>query len=1023
MFGRLARFAVERRWLVLAAVVIFTFFGVQSFRQLPIEAFPDVTDPMVEVVGLYPGQSAEEVERRVTLELERVLAGTPRLADLRSVSVFGLSLITLTFEEGTPDFQLRTLVAERLRDASLPDTAEAVMGPQATPVGQIFRYTLRGARSLRELRAIQDFVVERRLRSVPGVADVVTFGGFQRQYQVRIDPARLAATGVTASEVYEVVARANANAGGGYVGVGSQEFVVRGLGSVQTPAELGEAVVRSVGGVPIRVKDVADLVEGSTPRRGSVGRGREAEVVEGIVLLRRGENPSVVLEALSARVAQINHEVLPRGVEISTFYDRRALVDATLRTVATNMAEGVLLLIVVLYLFLRTVRGVLIIAMVIPLSLLTAFVGLRAMGLPANLISLGAIDFGIIVDGAVIVLEATLHMLHKPRAPGATKASIVEAATASVARPVTFAMLIIVAALAPIFSLERTEGKIFAPMAFTYAFALLGALVCATLVVPAMEAIALPEHLHDEDPRWFVMLRGVYAWALGRVLRLRVGVLLAATALLLATIPYVRGIGNEFLPELNEGGLYITATFPSSISLDETVRQVALIRARALRVPEVTDVLSHVGRPESATQAEGPNNAEFFIPLMSERAWRRGVTRRSIEESLRASLREIPGVQYNFSQPITDRVFETISGIIGQVVVKVHGEDLNAMMRVAEQVRGNLGHVQGVTDLAIYMAGDSPQLQITLDRPALARRGLSVGDVQRAIEIALGGAVATEVWQGERRFDVALRLPESVRASADALGRLVVGDAEHRATLGEVARIEFSRGRAAIWREDFSRFVAIKFNVRGRDLGSTVAAGQRAMRALSLPDGVWLTWGGEFQNQRRAMRRLSLSLPFALLAIVGILYVNFRRWRPTLSIVAFLPFAVLGGVAGLRLMGENFSVSSAVGCIALLGQVVLGGVLVCTRIDEARDRGDADAAVSGALEAFRPVLLTTSLALLGLVPAALSHAMGSETQRPFAIAIIAGLLAGIPAVLLLLPAAYAPTRRTDDKLAPAPGAA
>ena len=1012
MFKAIARFAVRRWPFVVACTVIFAIVGIQAFRSLPIEAFPDVTNPMVEVVGVYPGQAAEEVEKKVTLELERVVAGTPRLADIRSVSVFGLCLMTLTFEEGTPDFEMRTLVAERLRDAELPASAETILGPQATPVGQIYRYTLRGDKPLRELRALQDFVVERRLRAVPGVAEVVTFGGFERQYQVRIDPARLAATGISVQEVYGALEKTNANAGGGYVGIGSQEFVVRGVGALRSPADIGLAVVREVGGVPVLVQDIATVVEGSTPRRGSVGRGHEDEVVEGIVLLRRGQNPSVVLEALKERIEQLNRDVLPRGVTIDTFYDRTSLVDATLGTVKRNMAEGALLVVAVVYLFLRTLRGALLIFLVIPLSLLAAFVGLKLMGLPANLISLGAIDFGIIVDGAVIVLETTLHLLHGPRAPGEDKRSVIERATGSVAKPVIFSMLIIIAALAPIFSLERVEGRIFAPMAYTYAFALLGALACAAFVVPALETIALPEHGAAEDARWLQWLRRSYLRLLARAARMRVVVLAASGAAVVGGAAYASGIGTEFLPELNEGGFYITSTFPSTISLDETRSQVRRIREKILRVPEAVDVLSHIGRPEAATQAEGPNNAEFFVPLRPEAEWRPGSTRRTLEAELRQSLRAIPGVQYNFSQPITDRVFETISGIIGQVVVKVHGEDLKGSTELAEKIREKLGQVQGVTDLAIYMAGDNPQLRIDINRDAIARRGLAIDDVQSTIAVALGGAVATEVWEGERRHGVALRLPDAVRADPSALGRLVVGEAENRATLGEVAKIELGTGRSAVWREDFSRFVAVKFNVRGRDLGSVVEDGQRAVATLgALPEGTYVSWGGEFQNQRRAMRRLGVALPLAVLAILAILYANFRRFRPTLMILAFLPLALVGAVAGLRLMGENFSVSSAVGCIALLGQLVLAGVLICSRIDEIAETNPHGAMLEGAEIAFRPVVLTTSLALLGLLPAALSHAMGSETQRPFAIAIIAGLLAGIPAILFVLPVAYAARRR------------
>ncbi len=1010
MFERLAGFAVRQWALVLVFFLGVVAAGWQSFRGLPIEAFPDVTDPQVEIVGLYPGQSAEEVEKRVTIELERVLSGTPHLIGLRSVSVFGLSLLTLTFEEHTSDFELRTLVAERLRDANLPESASTAMGPQATPVGQIYRYTLKGPRNLRELRAINEFVIEKRLRAVPGVADVWSFGGFQRQYQVRIDPARLAASGVSLKQVHDAVAQSNGNAGGGYVALGSQEFVVRGIGAVASPTDIGLAVVEEVNGIPIRVRDVADITEGSTPRRGSVGRGHQDDVVEGIVMLRRGENPSEVLNGLRARIAQINGEVLPKDVKIDTFYDRTELVDATLGTVMRNMVEGILLVVFILYLFLRTVRGVLIVAVVIPVSLMVAFIGLRLMGLPANLISLGAIDFGILVDGAVIVVEATLHSLEHRRAQD-SKASIIEKAAGAVARPVTFAMIVIIAALAPIFSLERTEGRIFAPMAYTYAFALLGALASGTLLVPALERIILPEQAPKGDARWLAALKRAYLRLFGLLAKRRPAVFAAALVALAASVLYAKSIGNEFLPELNEGGFYITTTFPSTISLEETKIHTRDMRERILRTPEVVDVLSHIGRPEAATQAEGSFNAELLVPLADESKWRVGYDRPKIEAELRASLATIPGAQHNFSQPITDRVFETISGIIGQVVVKIHGEDLERMTALAEDLMTHLSKVPGVADLALYQAGDIPQLRADLDREAIARRGLAVTDVQETISVALGGAVATQVWEGERRFDVALRLPEGFRSNVDLLGTLPVGDPDRKVTLAEVAKVSYARGRTSIWREDFARFVAVKFNVRGRDLGSTVRAAKQSVTAVPVPEGTYFTWGGEFQNQERALKRLAIALPLALLAIAAVLYANFRRLRPMLMILGVLPFAIVGAVTGLRAMGENFSVSSAVGCIAVIGQIVLAGVIVCGRIDERAAEGSKSPAEEGLAVAFRPVLATTSLALLGLVPAALSHAMGSETQRPFAIAIIAGLIAATPVVLLLLPLAYAGPRR------------
>lgn len=1023
MFEKMTSLAVHKWPAVLALSVLFCVFGWTRFQSLPIEAFPDVTDPMVEVVGVFPGQAAEEVERRVTLELERALAGTPKLRDLRSVSVFGLALLTLTFEDGITDFERRALVAERLRDISLPAGAEAVMGPQATPVGQIYRYTMNGPRSLKELRALQDFVVERRLRSVPGVADVVTFGGYERQYQIRIDPMRLAATGVSLREVHEAISHANENAGGGYVEVGSQELVVRGLGAIVDPDDLGLAVVRSEGGVPVRVRDVADIVEGSTPRRGAVGRGRNDEVVEGIVLLRRGENPSVVLEALHERIDLLNREILPNDVHIDTFYDRTTLVNATLATVGKNMIEGALLVLALVYLFLRTARAMVIVAVVIPVSMLTAFVGLSAMGLPANLISLGAIDFGILVDGAIIVIESTLHQMDRASVPGESRADLVKRSAAMVAKPVVFSMLIIIVALGPIFALERVEGRIFAPMAFTYVFALLGALASAVFVVPALEAVLMRGTVNTSEPRWLHFLGGLYTRLLTALRPWRKAVIAGFTACVLSLGWFASGIGTEFLPELNEGGFYVTAVFPSAIALDETRLRVRDIRAKILETPEVRDVLSHVGRPESATQAEGPNNAELFVVLAPEKEWRPGRRRTDLEAELRRRLEEIPGVQYNFSQPITDRVFETISGVVGQVVVKVRGSDLPEMTRVAEQVRGRLARIDGITDLSLYQAGTIPSLRIDLDRDALARRGLTVEEVQHVIRIALGGEVATEVWQDERRFAVALRLPDEVRESAEALSRLVI-DPQSGVTLGEIAHIDIGSGRAAIWRQDLTRFVAVKFNVRGRDLGSTVDEARKSVAALTLPQGTYATWSGEFQNQDRALHRLGLTLPIAMILVVGILFLNFKRWRPTLIIIGFLPVAIAGAVGGLRLLGENFSVSSAVGCIALLGQVVLAGVTLCGRIDAAREHGATDPLVEGARDAFRPVLLTTALALLGLLPAALSHAMGSETQRPFAIAIVAGLFIVTPALLLLLPLLYTtPHETTPHEPSPQPSLA
>lgn len=1016
MFARLVSWSAQRWKFVLLLTGVFVAIAFHAFRQLPIEAYPDVTDPMVEVVTLLPGQSAEETERQVSLELERVLAGAPHLTNIRTVSVFGLSVVTLRFDDSSTDRANRLHVAERLREAELPEGVEALLGPQATPVGQIYRYTLSGARSLRDLRSLQDWVIERRLRAVPGVADVVTFGGVERQYAVRIDPVRLANAEITVGDVYDAIERSNQNAGGGYVGIGNQEFVVRGVGVLRRPSDIGEALVAQRDGVPIRVKDVASVFESSVPRRGAVGRNDLDDVVEGIVLLRRGENPERVLEALQEQVDELNGEILPPDVSIHPFYDRRELTNYTLSTVGNNLLHGALLVVSIALLFLRSWSAALIIACVIPLSLLSSFLGLRALGMSANLISMGAIDFGILVENAAVLLEVTLHGLAVQQAQSTApltaklRRDAIAKAALLVARPIGLASMIIILALVPLFLLERVEGRIFRPMAFTYVFALLGGVFAALTVVPAMAGVLLPKRVAHGESRWLAWLQRLYASTLAAVRPRRWTVLGAAIILTGAVGFQSRTIGSEFLPELNEGGLYITAVFPPTISLDETRRHVPEIRRKLLELPEAVEVLSHIGRPDDATQTEGPNNAEFFVKLAPFEDWRPAFGLVELEQELRASLREVPGVNYNFSQPITDRVFETISGIIGQVVVKVRGEDLDTLTQIAQQVQTRLANVEGIADLSLYQAGSIPQIGIELDRARLGELGLNVADAQRVVEVALGGKVATEVWEGERRYGVALRLPEAVRKDPQAIGRLVLGDAERRVQLSDVAHISSTLGRASIWRENLSRFVAVKFNVRGRDLGSVVADARAAVADLELPSGVSLRFSGEFENQQRAMSRLSVIVPLVLLAMLGILYWNFGRWRPAVVIMGFLPVSTIFALAGLQLMGEHFSVSAAVGCITLLGQVTLAGVLLCTRIDHSAQEGARDPTVEGATVALRPVLLTVCLAAIGLVPAALSHGMGSESQRPFAIAIISGLIATVPLLLLILPLVHQPPR-------------
>jgi cobalt-zinc-cadmium resistance protein CzcA len=1029
MLHRLVAIAVRHPWSVIAAAVVFAVIGYAQLLSVPIEAFPDVTNLQVQVITLAPGRAAEEVERQVTIPIERELSGTPDLVDLRSISLFGLSQVTLTFDDSANDFVARARVGERLRQVDLPEGLVARLGPESTPVGEVYRYTIEGTGlSAIERRGLQDWVVYRALRQVPGVADVVSFGGFQKQYQLRVDPGRLAARGLGIPDVVQALQRSSGAAGGNYVRHGAEEYVIRGLGYLRDPREVDSIALAARNGVPIRVGDVAQMVLGHVPRRGVVGRGAEDEAPQGIVLMRKRSHPAVVLDSIHQAVARLNREVLgPRGARIVPYYDRTELIDRTLHTVKHNLAVGALLVVLVLVIFLGAVRGPLVVATVIPLALLTAFTGLRALAMPANIISLGAIDFGILVDGAVIFVEAVYHVgAHRP---DLDRAAVVREAAAQVVRPIVFSLAIIVAALVPIFTMERVEGRIFAPMALTYAFALLGALVWSLTVVPALcrVGVRLP-HAHGDanEPRFVTALRKRYVRVIGWTLRHRAKVGLAALCVMLATGVSGRTLGTEFLPELNEGGMFVTAVFPASQSLEEGERIVPELRRIIGSFPEVRDVVSQLGRPEDGTDPTPVNVAQIMVSLHPEEAWRTGRTRTQLNNEMRAALRRIPGVEYIFSQPIVDNVLESISGIKGKVAIKIYGEDLDLMLRFAIAARDAIAPVRGVRDLGLYQTGVVPQLLIEIDRDAISRYGLRVADVDDVIQTAIGGQVATEIWEGERRVEVAVRVAEPFRVGVDRIREIPVATpGGARVPLGALARVRVGFGRAAIQRSQGSRFIALKFNVEGRDLGGVVAeARARVARAVHLPPGYSMTWGGEFESQQRAMKRLAIIVPCALAIILLLLYGAFGRLRSALVILAATPMCLPGAVLALKLARVNLSVSAIVGGIALLGQTVLGGVIIVASINELRAEGLPllEAVAEGAARRMRAVLITALLAALGLLPAAVSHAMGSETQRPFALVIVGGVLVATPLLLLVLPILYSWIERRDpfDGAAPPP---
>jgi cobalt-zinc-cadmium resistance protein CzcA len=1011
MIRRLVAFALDQPLFLGLMTVLFIAGGVLAFLTLPIEAFPDVSDIQVSVITLYPGRAAEEVEKQVTIPVEVSLAGLPHNVRMFSHTQFGLSFIMLTFDDRVTDYFARQQVLERLQSADLPVGVQPQLAPLSTPIGELYRYRVTGVgMNSTDLRTIQDWTVVRYLKLSPGVADVVTMGGLVKQYEVNPDLAKLRYYGLTLTQLFSALGRGNANAGGSYVEQGAQQYLIRGIGLLRSVDDIGEVVVTARGGTPILVKDVAAITVSAVPRQGLVGQDGDDDAVTGIVLMRKGENPSEVLKALKTRVAELNGSILPRGVSVVSFYDRTWLIDTTLRTVFTNLAEGALLVSAILLLFLGNVRAALIVAVMIPLSLLATFIGLTWRGIPANLLSLGAMDFGIIVDGAVIVVENVFRRLsdRQGAADLATiKATILDA-TADVGRPTFFSMLIIIAANIPIFTLQRHEGRIFAPMAWTVTSALVGSLLFSLTLVPLLCFLLLRGALPHGENAVVRACRRVYEPALRWALERPRAVVLSAVALLALSLVGATGLGTEFLPELNEGTIWINVNLPPGISVSETMAQVRSMRAALLTVPEVTTTISKAGRPEDGTDPKPLNMVEIFVGLRPTSAWRRGVTKEQIIAQMDRALAAIPGLEVSFSQPIRDNVLESISQIDGQVVVKVFGDDPVLLRHATQQVLGQVENVRGVARAFIDRAGEVPQARLEIDRSRAARYGLNVADIEDQIEISLGGKAATELWEGERHFSVVARLAGADRQLA-GLDRIQIDTPDgQRIPLSDVADLRVGGGSMNISRENGKKVMAVGVFIHGRDMGGVVHDMQDRVRSLALPAGYFVTWSGEFENQQRAMKRLAFIVPVSVFLIFILLFNAFRSVRHALLILLNVPFAMIGGVVALLATGIPLSVSAAVGFIALFGQAVLNGVVMLTVFDQLRESGAApsEAVLQGSLVRMRTVLMTALLAMLGLLPMALSHGIGSETQKPLAVVIIGGLISATLLVLLVLPTLY-----------------
>ena len=1012
MLEKLIETCVHRRVATVFAVALVAAVGVRAYLFTPIEAFPDVTNAQVTVIAQMPGYAPEEIERAVTVPLERVLNGTPGTIQLRSESLFGLSLVTLTFDDDADPFRSRMYVAQRMSSAELPEGVVPELAPEATPLGEVYQFRVTSDRhDLYQLRSELEWNISRVLKQVPGVADVVTFGGYLKEVHIRPYPDRLRAHGITLGDVADALAKTNINVGGGFVRHGDQELTVRGMGYINSVDDIRRTVLKTREGTPVMVGDVAEIVQSNMPRRGAVGWNEQKEAVEGFVIMRRGENPSLVLDGVHKKVAELNDRILPRGMQIVPFYDRTTLVGNTLHTVHDNLLHGFILVVAVAWLFFRSFTGSLIVGAVIPLALLGAFIGLYALKLPANLISMGAIDFGILVDGAVVLVENVLRSVQQERpARRADLLRLVIRSAEQVARPTLYAMLIIIAALVPVFTLQQVEGRIFRPLALTYTFALVAALVLALTLVPALCALGFARGKPVSEPRWIEAARSRYAAGLARVLGWRRLALILSFALLGTTVFVASRMGTEFLPELDEGDFVIFVEMPPSIAQEAAQTMLVEVRRRILAFPEVLQVLSENGRPEDGTDNENPNMSETFVRLKPETEWPRGYDKDRLIDEMRASLTEIPGVSYNFSQPIKDNVEEAVAGVRGKAVLKVFGTDMAVMHKALEDARTQIATVPGVVDLGLYRDATVPQLQIRLDREALARAGIPVATANDFIGTALAGKVTTTFWEGERPVPVRLILPASTRENDRAIGELAVPrPGGGSVALKDLARISVAAGAANVYRESNSRYLALKFNVEGRDMGSVVKDAIATVASkVTLPDGYYFTWGGEFENQQRALRRLEIIIPVALAAVLALLYGAIQSGRAAAAILLCAPFALTGGVYALQVGGMPLSVSAVVGFIALLGQVSLLGLLLVSAIEARRRAGVelAAAVVEGSVEKLRAVLMAALLALFGLLPMAVSTGIGSETQRPFALVIVGGMITTLLVTLLVLPAVY-----------------
>lgn len=1008
-------FSLRNKFFIFFCTTITVIAGITSFIHTPIDAFPDVTNTKVTIITQWPGRSAEEIEKFITIPIEIAMNPVQKKTDIRSTTLFGLSVINVMFEDKVDDFFARQQVYNLLNDADLPEGVTPEVQPLYGPTGEIFRYTLRSdKRSVRELKTLQDWVIERKLRAVPGVADIVSFGGEVKTFEVSVNPNQLISYGVTTLELYDAIAKSNINVGGDVITKSSQAYVVRGIGLINDVKEIENIVVKNINGTPILVKHLATVHESSLPRLGQVGRMEEDDVVQGIVVMRKGENPGEVIAALKDKIKDIQQNALPEDVRIVSFYDRENLVDLAVKTVTHNLAEGILLVTFIVLIFMADWRTTVIVSIIIPLALLFAFICLRAMGMSANLLSMGAIDFGIIIDGAVVMVEGLFVALdRKAREVGMpafnlmSKMGIIRHTAKDRAKAVFFSKLIIITALVPIFSFQKVEGKMFSPLAYTLGFALLGALIFTLTLVPVLSSMLLKKEVREKHNPFLAWINrksiGIFDWCHARKKRtITFATLVASVGIWSFTL-----LGSEFLPQLNEGSIYIRATLPQSISLDESVTLANQMRRKLAAYPEVRQVLSQTGRPNDGTDATGFYNIEFHVDIYPEKEWESERSKAGLIEKMQEDLAIYPGVDFNFSQPISDNVEEAASGVKGSIAVKVFGKNLYESEKKAVEVFKVLETVDGIEDLGVIRNIGQPELRIELNESRLARYGVAKEDVQSIIEMAIGGKSASLLYEDERKFNIMVRYESAFRRSENKIGKILVPAKDgSMIPIRELADIHTITGPLIIYRDNHARFCAVKFSVRGRDMGSAVAEAQRKVeRQVKLPEGYTLKWTGDFENQQRATKRLAQVVPVSIAIIFVILFVLFGNARDAGLVLLNVPYAAVGGILALLITSFNFSISAGIGFIALFGICIQNGVIMISDIkNNLRERHPLEDSIKMSVKSrVRSVLMTASMAAIGLLPAALSHGIGSESQRPLAIVIIGGLIGATFFTLFVFP--------------------